>query len=95
MSSLIMAEKFVFQLSPEDLMDFLQCEENYCGITNDIFDNHIRCFKNPEKISFVNLLNYEIEQVKFNLFVERSYKCRYKNIVDRGGVLWSKDFSHM
>lgn len=78
----------IIQLSTDELMEFTECELRNRESMYNVKDDYIHCFKNPEKISFVNLLNYEIEQAKFNLFVKQSYKCRYKNIVDRGGLLW-------
>ena len=81
----------IIQLSTDELMEFIECELRNRESMYNVKDDYIHCFKKPEIASFVNLLNYEIEQAKFNLFVEQSYKCRYKYCPFCNGEIIAKD----
>ena len=54
----------IIRLSPDELMEFLKCELHNRELINDVKDDHIHCFKNPDEIQLRLLVIQTIEELQ-------------------------------
>lgn len=54
----------IIRLSPDELMEFLKCELHNRELINDVKDNHIHCFKNPDEVRLRLLVIQTIEELQ-------------------------------
>lgn len=52
----------ILRFSPAERMEFLKCELHNRELINDVKDDHIRCFKNPDEIQLRQLVIQTIEE---------------------------------
>lgn len=57
-----MPNKPIVRLSHAERMEFLKCELHNRELMNDVKDDHIRCFKNPDEIQLRQLVIQAIEE---------------------------------
>ena len=55
----------IIQLSPDELMEFIKCEELLNRESmNNVKDDHIHCFKNPDEVRLRQLVIQTIEELQ-------------------------------
>ena len=54
----------IIRLSPDELMEFIKCELLNRESMNNVKDDHIHCFKNPDEIQLRLLVIQTIEELQ-------------------------------
>lgn len=54
----------IIRLSPDELMEFIKCELLIRESMNNVKDDHIHCFKNPDEIQLRLLVIKTIEELQ-------------------------------
>ena len=52
----------IIRLSPDELMEFIKCELHNRESMNNVKDDHIHCFKNPDEVRLRQLVIQTIEE---------------------------------
>lgn len=69
----------IIRLSPDELMEFIKCELHNRELINDVKDDHIHCFKNPDEVRLRLLIIQDIEG--FQLIEKAMMKYNYEKYI--------------
>lgn len=74
-----MLDSPIIRLSPDELMEFIKCELHNRESMNNVKDDHIHCFKNPDEIQLWLFVIKTIEE--FQLIEKAMMKYSYEKFI--------------
>ena len=73
-----MLDSPIIRLSPDELMEFIKCELYNRESMNNVKDDHIHCFKNPDEIRLRQLI---IQTIESHLREKAIMKYNYEKFI--------------